>query len=228
MDLPNEWEICKLSEKANIIMGQSPPGSSYNEIGQGTPFLQGKAEFGEKYPQNTKYTTDPKKISPKKAILLSVRAPVGNVNLADKEYCIGRGLASINMFDGDNLYLYYLLIHNKKILENEGYGSTFKAINKNKIINLELAFPPLPEQKRSLACSRRSRRRASRPSTSSRRPGSSSARLCTIFSPTARYRWPRRKTSRSRKLRSGWCRRGGRLKRYPIVINLPKNQENYP
>ena len=88
-------------------MGQSPPGTTYNETGEGKPFLQGKAEFGEVNPTNIKYTTDPKKIAPVGSILMSVRAPVGDVNIADIEYCIGRGLAAISLKNGDNQFLFF-------------------------------------------------------------------------------------------------------------------------
>lgn len=127
-------------------MGQSPPGNTYNEAGEGKPFLQGKAEFGEVYPKNIKYTTDPKKIAPVGSILMSVRAPVGDVNIADIEYCIGRGLAAISLKKGDNLFLFYLLHYLKIDIEKEGTGSIFKSINKAKLSEFEIPLPPLPEQ----------------------------------------------------------------------------------
>jgi len=108
--IPEEWELVSLGEKVDLTMGQSPPSSSYNYKKEGFPFLQGKAEFSSIYPKNIKYTTKPLKIAPKNSILLSVRAPVGDVNIADKNYCIGRGLASLlPKNDTDLLFLFYLI-----------------------------------------------------------------------------------------------------------------------
>jgi type I restriction enzyme, S subunit len=144
--LPEEWIISKLVSAAQIIMGQSPPGTSYNETNNGRPFLQGKAEFGDVNPKNIKYTTDPKKIAPVGSVLMSVRAPVGDVNIADIEYCIGRGLAAISLKKDDNLFLFFLLQHLKDEIEKEGTGSIFKSINKAKLSEFEIPLPPLPEQ----------------------------------------------------------------------------------
>ena len=144
--LPEDWKIVKFESAAHIIMGQSPPGTTYNETGDGKPFLQGKAEFGEVNPKNIKFTTDPKKIAPLNSILMSVRAPVGDVNIADIEYCIGRGLAAISLEKGDNRFLFFLLQHLKDEIEKEGTGSIFKSINKAKLSGIEIPLPPLPEQ----------------------------------------------------------------------------------
>ena len=146
--LPDEWEVVKLGEVADIVMGQSPPGSSYNETGVGLPFLQGKAEFGPLHPLHIKYTTTPIKIAPKGSVLLSVRAPVGDVNLANIDYCIGRGLASISLSSGKNIFLFYILTYLKNEIEKEGTGSIFKAINKTKLLNFKIPLPPLPEQQK--------------------------------------------------------------------------------
>ena len=146
--LPEEWEVVRLGEVADIVMGQSPPGSSYNETGVGLPFLQGKAEFGPLHPLHIKYTTTPIKIAPKDSVLLSVRAPVGDVNLANIDYCIGRGLASISLSSGKNIFLFYILTYLKNEIEKEGTGSIFKAINKTKLLNFKIPLPPLPEQQK--------------------------------------------------------------------------------
>lgn len=146
--MPEEWKIEKLVDAAKIIMGQSPPGESYNSIGEGVPFLQGKAEFGTISPKHVKYTKKPLKIAPRGSVLISVRAPVGDVNIADIDYCIGRGLASLSLYKGENLFLFFLLCFLKNKIEREGFGSTFKAINKSKLQNFEIPFPPLSEQKK--------------------------------------------------------------------------------
>lgn len=146
--LPEGWEWKRLRDVASIIMGQSPPGSTYNEIGDGFPFLQGNAEFNDKYPKNIKYTTEPSKIAPKNSILMSVRAPVGDINIANIDYCIGRGLASISFISGDNKYLFYLLNYLKPKIEDKGIGSTFQAISKSVLYDIQITLPPLPTQRR--------------------------------------------------------------------------------
>jgi type I restriction enzyme S subunit len=146
--VPEDWKVVKLGEVTNVVMGQSPPGTSYNESGEGFPFLQGKAEFGSLHPKHIKYTTIPMKLAPKNSILLSVRAPVGDTNIADIEYCIGRGLSSISLKEGDNIFLFYILSHLKGELEKEGTGSIFKAITKTKLMNFSLPLPFLPTQQK--------------------------------------------------------------------------------
>ena len=145
---PDDWEVMQLGDAAELIMGQSPPGNTYNEISDGIPFLQGKAEFGSINPKHIKYTTKPLKIAPEGTVLISVRAPVGDVNIADINYCIGRGLAALCLRDGENLFLFYILNFLKPEIEKEGTGSTFKAINKSKLQEFKIPLPPLPEQHR--------------------------------------------------------------------------------
>jgi type I restriction enzyme S subunit len=146
--IPVDWEVVRLGDVAELIMGQSPPGDTYNEIGKGMPFLQGKAEFGTVSPKHIKHTTKPLKIAPKGSVLISVRAPVGDVNIADIEYCIGRGLSSLSLSKGENAFLFFLLNYFKNEIEKEGTGSTFKAINKSKLQEFKIPIPPLPEQKK--------------------------------------------------------------------------------
>jgi len=146
------WPIYKLGnpDLSNIIMGQSPRSSTYNKEGKGIPFLQGKAEFGEIYPDFKLFCSDPIKVAIKGDILVSVRAPVGDLNISSKKCCIGRGLAAIrnNKVALYNLYLFYLLKLYKRFIESISTGSTFKAIKKSDIENLEIPLPPLPEQKK--------------------------------------------------------------------------------
>jgi type I restriction enzyme, S subunit len=150
-ELPEGWEWKNLGDVADIIMGQSPSGTSYNENREGTPFLQGNAEFGDNFPKHKKFTTEPSKIATKSSVLISVRAPVGDTNIADLNYCIGRGLASISLKNGDNKYLLYLLRSMKPIIEAKGTGSTFKAISKSIINEIEIPLPPLPVQRQIVA-----------------------------------------------------------------------------
>ena len=125
-----------------LTMGQSPSGSTYNENGDGMSFLQGNAEFGEKHPTHIKYTTAPNKIVQEKTILISVRAPVGDLNISDREYCIGRGLAGLYI-ENDILrdYVYNFLKYARFELEKNSTGSTFKAINKDILSSLKFMIP---------------------------------------------------------------------------------------
>lgn len=126
---------------ANINMGQSPPGSAYNEDGVGLPFLQGNAEFGDVSPRHIKFTSITTKVASVGDILLSVRAPVGELNIADKEYCIGRGLSALSMKDKElNVFLKHMLVFLRAEMEKNSTGSTFKAINKRVLEMINIPF----------------------------------------------------------------------------------------
>ena len=148
--IPKEWEVVRLgeTEKIELIMGQSPPGKTYNKEGKGVPFIQGKAEFGDIYPKPVLWTTQPTKIAEKEDILISVRAPVGDVNICPFKLCIGRGLAAIRINKGSNRFYFYWFQKEKHRIENIGKGSTFKAITKNELENLKISLPSLPEQQK--------------------------------------------------------------------------------
>tara|TARA_B100002052_G_C15810645_1_gene565711 strand:- start:16 stop:1182 length:1167 start_codon:yes stop_codon:yes gene_type:complete len=141
------WGRFKLSKIANIIMGQSPESKFFNFSGEGIPFMQGKTEFGEIYPTISKYTTKTTRIASENSILFTVRAPVGSLNIANQEICIGRGLAAINSNDGNNSFLYYLLKNNTKILLSQSGEGVYDSINKTNLLNVEL-FIPLQIEKR--------------------------------------------------------------------------------
>jgi len=146
--IPVDWDLSYLGEVASLNMGQSPPSSTYNTIGEGMLFLQGKAEFGRIYPTPVKWCSEPKKVTTRGSVLISVRAPVGDVNVAKDEYCIGRGLAAIDGEDAlDNWFLFYLLTFAKQRFEDKATGSTFKSINKGVLQNFPIPLPPLPEQR---------------------------------------------------------------------------------
>ena len=120
-------------------MGQSPDSSSYNETGDGLPFFQGNADFGETYPNDRVWCTKPKKIAAPDDILISVRAPIGALNYAKDKCCIGRGLAAISIEDAtERNYVYHLLKAKNTELNNKGTGSTFKAIGKAVLENLQV------------------------------------------------------------------------------------------
>jgi type I restriction enzyme S subunit len=150
-EIPTDWEIIKLGDESvsEIVMGQSPPSSTYNKKGIGLPFLQGKMEFGEIYPKALVYCSEPIKIAQPNDILISVRAPVGDVNLAPCKLCIGRGLAAIRFNDKLANYLFYFYYFQKikTRLEMLGKGSTFKAIDKDDLESLMIPLPPVEEQR---------------------------------------------------------------------------------
>ncbi len=128
----------KLKEIANINMGQSPKGTSYNNKKLGMPFLQGNRTFGRIYPKIDTWTTEPNKIGKKNTILMSVRAPVGAINFADQDICIGRGLCSIEMKNGNNQYLYYVLMNSIQEIKRKSTGTVFEAIHRKELEEIEL------------------------------------------------------------------------------------------
>ncbi|MDD5071454.1 MAG: restriction endonuclease subunit S [Patescibacteria group bacterium] len=137
----------KLGEVAEVIAGQSPEGKYYNEAGKGTPFYQGKTEFTEKYLEKARiWTTKITKIAEKDDILMSVRAPVGPVNIATEKICIGRGLASIRANKINQMFLFHFL----KSVESEikgGGGAVFDSISKKQIEELKTPLLSLETQK---------------------------------------------------------------------------------
>mgnify|MGYP005854333667 FL=1 len=125
-------KLIALKDVCKINMGQSPNSSSYNDYGDGMPFFQGNADFGERYPITRVWCNTPTKIAQAEDILISVRAPIGALNYAKEECCIGRGLAAItpdrNKVSQD--FIYWALKGKKAELNDKGNGSTFKAISR--------------------------------------------------------------------------------------------------
>lgn len=140
----------QLEKICTINMGQSPDSSTYNEDGNGLPFFQGNADFGEIYPAVRMWCSKPTKIARKKDILISVRAPIGALNIANCECCIGRGLAALTV--NENIcvleFLWHALSNKIEELNSKGTGSTFKAINKKILAETEIPLPPLDEQRK--------------------------------------------------------------------------------
>lgn len=136
----------RLKDECYIIMGQSPSSEYYNQEENGIPFLQGRKTFGDKYPKIDTWTTKPFKVGIKNSVLMSVRAPVGDVNIAPFDICIGRGLASIKMKNNNNQYLYYLLKNNIDVIKRKSSGTVFAAINRSDLENLTLNFNNEDEQ----------------------------------------------------------------------------------
>ncbi|MDU2444621.1 MAG: restriction endonuclease subunit S [Clostridium perfringens] len=148
-EIPNEWKIKKLSDVSEIIMGQSPNSNSYNNDGIGIAFFQGKTEFGRINPIVKKWCSNPIKISKPLDILISVRAPVGAVNINNIEACIGRGLGAIRQNEFSNYrYLYYAIQQFQDFLLKSAQGSTFEAINSNDLKSLKIPIPSLGEQEK--------------------------------------------------------------------------------
>ena len=141
-EIPQGWSNGALSDVANITMGQSPDGSSYNEEGEGIIFYQGSTDFGLRFPDIRQYTTSPSRYANKGDILMSVRAPVGALNIANNDCCIGRGLSALSSKIGSMTHLYYLM--NDFRLKFEGMnsaGTTFGSITKDELFSLPVIIP---------------------------------------------------------------------------------------
>ena len=142
-EIPEGWGVEKLENIANITMGQSPKGTSYNEVGEGMLFFQGSTDFGWRFPMARQYTTEPSRMAEEDDILLSVRAPVGTLNIADTRCCIGRGLAAINSKVGANSYIFNVMQDFKKLFDlRNSVGTTFGSITKDDLYNLKIIYPP--------------------------------------------------------------------------------------
>lgn len=141
-EIPVGWDDGVLSDIANITMGQSPDGASYNEDGEGMIFYQGSTDFGMRFPTVRQYTTAPTRFAKKGDILMSVRAPVGAVNIANTDCCIGRGLSALNSKLGSLSHLYFLIDVFKKTFENKNtVGTTFGSITKDELYTLPVVIP---------------------------------------------------------------------------------------
>lgn len=135
-----------LSDIATITMGQSPSGSSYNEESVGEIFYQGRAEFGFRFPTRRLFTTEPKRMAEPGDVLLSVRAPVGDLNVAYEKCCIGRGLGAIHSKTGDSSFMLYTMFALKPQLDVfNGEGTVFGSINRDGLSNLPVNIPSAEE-----------------------------------------------------------------------------------
>jgi type I restriction enzyme S subunit len=152
LEVPPSWVTTNLAAVADIIMGQSPPSTTYNRVGNGLPFFQGKAEFVDLYPTPEKYCSAPQKVAEPGDILISVRAPVGPTNLCQELSCIGRGLAAIRASgEISSRFLFYYLRSIEEVVSLQGTGSTFTAINRSFLSDLQFYLPPFNEQRRIIA-----------------------------------------------------------------------------
>ena len=140
--MPDDWRKGILSEIANITMGQSPSGSSYNEDGIGTVFYQDRAWFGFRFPSRRLFTTQAKRMAVKGDVLMSVRAPMGDLNIAYESCCLGRGLAGIQSSNGCQSFVFNTMFALKQQLDMfNGGGTIFGSINKNDMASLPVLIP---------------------------------------------------------------------------------------
>ena len=141
--------MARLDEICMLNMGQSPDSSSYNETGDGIPFFQGNADFGLLHPTVRVWCNSPTKIASPGDILISVRAPIGALNIADVNCCIGRGLAALTVNEQLCLkeYLWYAIASKVEELNEKGTGSTFKAISKSVLAETEIPLPSVDKQR---------------------------------------------------------------------------------
>ena len=142
-EIPAGWGVGALIDIANITMGQSPPGESYNENCDGELFFQGCTDFGARFPKERQFTTQPTRFARLGDILLSVRAPVGTINLANKLCCIGRGLAALNSKTSHQSFLYGVMLELKQVFDSRNaIGTTFGSITKEDLFSLSVILPP--------------------------------------------------------------------------------------
>jgi len=141
-EIPDGWEVGTLSDIANITMGQSPIGESYNTDKNGIIFFQGCTDFGVRFPTVRQFTTQPTRFAKEGDILLSVRAPVGTINIAKENCCIGRGLAALNSKDNCIAYLFGVMVNLKQIFDRRNVdGTTFGSITKDDLFSLTVIKP---------------------------------------------------------------------------------------
>ena len=142
----NQWSAGILSDVAEITMGQSPKGDTYNEDGVGTVFFQGRGEFGFRFPTRRLFTTDPKRMAQSNDVLISIRAPVGDLNVAYEPCCIGRGLGAIRSRDGHQSFVLYTVFSlREKLNLFNGEGTVFGSINRDALNSMPIVIPTKEE-----------------------------------------------------------------------------------
>ena len=147
-DVPAHWEMQRLKHSATLVMGQSPSSDNCSDVPIGPPFLQGCAEFGTYHPNPVQFCRTPSKISPVGAILMSVRAPVGRLNIANQEYGIGRGLCAI-LPNKEVLHIRLALYQLEVLghgLNSVATGSTYEAVSVGDVGNHPSILPPSPSK----------------------------------------------------------------------------------
>lgn len=140
--IPEGWKVGTLADIAEITMGQSPAGNSLNENREGMIFYQGSSDFGFRFPSIRVFTTEPKRLAVANSVLFSVRAPVGDINVAKEECCIGRGVAFIKSKYGHDSYLFYTMKSLHKLFDSfDGEGTVFGSINKKTLSAIQILLP---------------------------------------------------------------------------------------
>ncbi|MBQ6656533.1 MAG: restriction endonuclease subunit S [Ottowia sp.] len=130
-EVPQGWEVAMLKDEFDVTMGQSPPGSTYNEAGEGLPFYQGRADFSFRFPKKRVYCTAPTRLAKAGDTLVSVRAPVGDINMAAEDCAIGRGVAAVRHKTGNLSYTYHFMnAIADKLSQYNAEGTVFGSINK--------------------------------------------------------------------------------------------------
>ena len=142
---------CKLKDIVDVTMGQSPKSQYYNAEGNGVPFLQGNRTFGFKRPTFDTYTTLVTKSAKAGDIIMSVRAPVGDLNITPVDMCLGRGVCSLRMKNGNQEFLYYMMKYYMPQLLNKESGTVFGSVNRNDINGLEVDIPEDTDKQRKIA-----------------------------------------------------------------------------
>ena len=142
-EIPEGWQCGTFEKMFNIIMGQSPSGDTYNENGEGIPFYQGRKDFGFRFPTRRVYCTAPQRMANQADALISVRAPVGDLNVATEDCCIGRGLAAVREMNGCASFTYYHLQANHREFEKyESEGTVFGSMSKDGFISIQTVLFP--------------------------------------------------------------------------------------
>jgi len=142
-NIPKGWKVATVVDGFNLTMGQSPPGETYNEESKGIPFYQGRTDFGFRYPIRRIYCTTPTRYAKPGDTLVSVRAPVGDINMAIEECCIGRGVAAVRHKSGATAFTYYSMANlYPDFARFEAEGTVFGSINKNSFEKLRFVIPP--------------------------------------------------------------------------------------
>ena len=144
VEIPEGWNPSTVGHEFDVTMGQSPPGDTYNEEGEGAPFFQGRRDFGERFPSNRVYCSAPKRMANEGDTLLSVRAPVGDTNIALTNCCIGRGLAALRHKSGCSSYTYYSIIQLGQALSSyDSEGTVFGSINQKNLRAIPVVAPAI-------------------------------------------------------------------------------------
>ena len=142
---------CKIEDIVEVTMGQSPKSQYYNSEGNGVPFLQGNRTFGFKRPTFDTYTTLVTKSAKAGDVIMSVRAPVGDLNITPVDMCLGRGVCSLRMKNGNQEFLYYMMKYYMPQLLNKESGTVFGSVNRNDISGLEVDIPEDTDEQRKIA-----------------------------------------------------------------------------